>query len=79
MRMAWDGVVVVLEGPAADVLMTFTTDTVPPAEDAELVCERSQVMSGFMEKDLTSIFSCAEQMGKRPSTCGGLPVAAEAF
>lgn len=40
-RMAWDGVavvvVVVAEGPAVDELMTFTTETVPPAEDAALV------------------------------------------
>lgn len=44
MRMAWDGeVVVVVEGPAADVLMTFTTETVPPAEDAELVCVKENV------------------------------------
>lgn len=43
MRMAWDGVVVVVEGPAADVLMTFTTETVLPAEDAELVCVKENV------------------------------------
>lgn len=43
MRMAWDGVVVVVEGPAVDELMTFTTETVPPAEDAELVCLQNNV------------------------------------
>lgn len=37
MRMAWDGVVVVEDGPAAEVLMTFTTETVPPADEAALV------------------------------------------
>lgn len=42
MRMAWDGVVVV-EGPAVDVLITFTTETAPPAEDAELVCVKENV------------------------------------
>lgn len=42
-RMAWDEVVVVVEGPAADVLITFTTETVPPAEDAELVCVKENV------------------------------------
>lgn len=48
MRIAWDGVVVVLEGPAADVLMTLTTETVPPAEVAELVCEEENHLSGFV-------------------------------
>lgn len=36
-RMVWDGVVVVAEGPAADVLRTFTMETAPPADEAELV------------------------------------------
>lgn len=44
MRIAWDGeVVVVVEGPALDVLITFTTETVPPADDAELVCVKGHV------------------------------------
>lgn len=43
MRMAWDGVVVVVEGPAVDELMTFTTETVLPAEVAELVCVKDNV------------------------------------
>lgn len=44
MRIAWDGeVVVVVEGPALDVLITFTTDTVLPADDAELVCVKEHV------------------------------------
>lgn len=38
MRIAWEGLVVVVEGPAVDVLITLTAETVPPAEDAELVC-----------------------------------------
>lgn len=39
-RIAGEAVVVVVEGPAADALMTLTAATVPPAEDAELVCVR---------------------------------------
>lgn len=46
MRMAWDGVVVVVEGPAEDVLDTFTTETVLPAEDAELVCAYGEAKEG---------------------------------
>lgn len=42
-RMAWDGVVVVVEGPAVDELITFTTETVPPAEVAELTCVKENV------------------------------------
>ena len=41
--MAWDEVVVVVEGPAVDELMTFTTETVPPAEDVALVCVKENV------------------------------------
>lgn len=43
MRMAWDGVVVVVEGPAVDVLITFTTETALPAEEAELVYGKKNV------------------------------------
>lgn len=38
MRIAWDEVVVVLEEAAVDELMTFTTETVPPAEEVEVDC-----------------------------------------
>ncbi len=62
MRMAWEGVVVVVEGPAVDVLMTFTTETVPPAEDAELVCVKERQLFAlsvtFYKKLLIPIFLC---------------------
>lgn len=72
MRMAWDGVVVV-EGPAADVLMTFTTDTVPPAEDAALVCKRK--MFCLVSVGVSPSVYCEQH----PCTSGSVPVAAEAF
>lgn len=37
-RMVCEEEVVVAEGPAADALVTFITETVPPAVDVELVC-----------------------------------------
>lgn len=36
---------VVAEGPAADALVTFMTEMVPPAVDVELVCAQ-EVMEG---------------------------------
>ena len=42
-RMVWEGEVVVTEGPAAEALVTFITETVPPAVDAELVCAKEVV------------------------------------
>lgn len=36
---------VVAEVPAAEALVTFITETVPPAVDAELVCAKQVVKS----------------------------------
>lgn len=36
---------VVAEGPAAEALVTFITETVPPAVDAELVCVKEVAKS----------------------------------
>lgn len=44
-RMVCEEGVVVAEGPAAEALVTFITETVPPAVEAELVCAKEVVKS----------------------------------
>lgn len=48
MRIACDIGEVVLEGPAVEELMTFTTETAPPAEAAELVCIGKEIILLFL-------------------------------
>lgn len=51
--IAGEAVVVVAEGPAADALMTLTAATVPPTEDAELVCvngNRKMLIKIFLQQ-----------------------------
>lgn len=66
---------VVAEGPAAEALVTFITETVPPAVDAELVCVKEVAKSketcrGQFMQHIINNYLCISE---------GLPVVVGAF
>lgn len=66
---------VVAEGPAAEALVTFITETVPPAVDVELVCAQEVMES----KETCWRYFIRHAISNYLCICEGPPVVVGAF